>query len=152
MKRVFVMWSLVAVAIAAALPVFVAAADGFPPPPPTTYYGTIAGATSGQGVIAIVTDGSSSATCGAGLVLSDTAAGIVYVIDVQADGQTPGCGKAGRNITFSLTPTDATSGGKLSVSSTAWAPPGPPVVANLTFGPAIPRKANLPLVAKDGVY
>ncbi len=152
MKRVFVIWSVIAAALASALPVFVAVADGFPPPPPTTYYGTIVGATAGQGVIAIVTDGNSSATCGAGKVLSDSSAGIVYVIDVQADGQVLGCGKAGRSITFYLTPTDATTGGKLSTGSTVWAPPGPPVSANLTFGASIPRKANLPFLAKDGVY
>ena len=62
---------LVGASIAAAAMLAVpgaALAQGVPPGPPATIYGSITGAQAGQGVIAIVINGSSSTVCGAGSV------------------------------------------------------------------------------------
>jgi len=135
-------------AIVAAVPTFAVAAD-FPPPPPTTYYGSAAGAVSGQAVIAIVTEGSTSTVCGDGIVTTD--AGVtVYVVDVIADAQRAGCGKAGRQVMFYFTPIGGT-GGRVSTNAVAWAGPGPSSQA-LTLGGALTKRASTPLLAKDGTY
>lgn len=135
-------------AILAAFPTLVVAAE-FPPPPPTTYYGAAAGATSGQAVIAIVTEGTTSTVCGDGIVTTD--AGVtVYVVDVIADAQRAGCGKSGRQVMFYFTPIGG-SGGRVSTNAVAWAGPGPSSQA-LTLGPPVTSRASTPLVAKDGSY
>src|SRR5687767_3058101 len=103
MKRALTVGLIVAAAAAVSLPALVMA-QAFPPPPPSTYYGTVSGgATVGQGVIAIVSSGGSSQTCGDGRVLQD-GANLVYVIDVIQNAQKAGCGAAGRTIQFYFTP------------------------------------------------
>jgi hypothetical protein len=153
MKRAILVGLGVLGAAAAAIPAMAFAAD-FPPPPPTTFYGSVpAGVASGQGVIAIVSDpgtGSQQA-CGAGNVLTD-GGNTVYVVDVVADAQRLGCGKAGRTVTFYFTPNGG-SGGRVSTDTPSpWAGPGP-VAKNIT-GVSAPlgRSGLAPLVSSDGVY
>jgi hypothetical protein len=149
MKRAFLAGLGVAGIVAVAFPAL-AIAQGFPPPPPTTFYGTASGATAGQGVIAIVVDGTNSTACGDGVVLTDSG-NTVYVVDVIADAQKAGCGKAGRQVMFYFTPAGG-SAGRLATGSFAWSGPGP-ATQNLTLGPALSgARQVLPVVAKDGVY
>jgi len=145
MKRAILL-GVGAVAVAlAAVPALVSAAD-FPPPPPTTYYGKApTGVQPGDTVIAIVTDGASSTVCGDGTTLSD-ASGIVYVVDVVADAQILGCGKAGRTVQFYFVTPKALANG-----SAAWSGPGP-AANNLTaLGPSLTPKNRAPQLARDGV-
>lgn len=135
-------------AIVAAVPTLAVAAD-FPPPPPTTYYGSAVGAVSGQAVIAIVTEGSTSTVCGDGVVTTDAGAS-VYVVDVIADAQRTGCGKAGRQVMFYFTPIGG-AGGRVSTNAVAWAGPGPSSQA-LTLGAPVTKRTATPLLAKDGSY
>jgi hypothetical protein len=136
--------------VLAALPVAFAFADA-PPSPPTTYYGTASGAVVGQGVIAIVTDGSNSQSCGDGTVQSQNG-GIVYVVDVIGDAQRAGCGAPDRQVQFYFTPTGG-SLGKLSTASAPWQPPtGGPVSFNATLGSALTEQRFAPSLAKDGTY
>lgn len=149
MKRAFFAAVGIAGVVAVAFPAM-AIAQGFPPPPPTTYYGTASGATSGQGVIAIVVDGTTSTVCGDGAVLTDGGS-TVYVVDVVADAQKAGCGKAGRTVMFYFTPTGG-SAGRLATGSAAWTGPGP-APQSLTLGAALSAsKLAVPMAAKDGVY
>lgn len=78
-----------------------AAAGGFPPPLPTIYYGSVSQVASGGVVTAYVVDGGTQTTCGTGKTLLDGAQ-VVYTVAVAQDGQTAGCGKAGRTaqLTF----------------------------------------------------
>jgi hypothetical protein len=150
MKRSLLFGMSVATTAAVALPAFALAQD-FPPPPPSTYYGTVTGgATAGQGVIAIVSDGTSSQTCGDGAVLQD-GGNLVYVIDVIQDGQKDGCGAAGRTIRFYFTP----SGGapaRLSNETATWSAPGAPNQQNLSLGATLNARGRTPAVARDGIW
>lgn len=134
-----------------AFPASVFAAD-FPPPPPTLYYGKANGAVAGQGVIAIVSDGTTSTVCGDGVVLNDSSAGIVYAVDVIADGQQAGCGKSGRTVSFYFTPIGG-SGGKLANGSVSWRDASASPTANdLTLGSALTPRASVPEASRDGTY
>ena len=135
-------------AIAAAIPTLAVAAD-FPPPPPTTFYGTATGASAGQAVIAIVTEGTTSTVCGDGVVTTDAGA-TVYVVDVIADAQRAGCGKTGRQVLFYFTPIGGV-GGRVTTNPVAWTGPGPSSQA-LTLGAPVTLRASTPMVAKDGSY
>lgn len=150
MKRSMTIGMSVATTAAVALPALAMAQD-FPPPPPSTYYGTVTGgATAGQGVIAIVSDGTSSQTCGDGAVLQEGGS-LVYVIDVIQDGQKTGCGKSGRTITFYFTPSGGNPG-RLSNESASWSDPGAPKQQNLTLGATLNVRGRSPAVAKDGIW
>jgi hypothetical protein len=120
-----------------------------PPPIPMTAYGTASGATIGGGVIAIVTVGSVQTVCGVGLVVSD-AGSAVYVVDVLADGQRPGCGTTGRTVSFYFTPGTPGGTGRLAQQTTQWQMSFKNV--NLTLGPELTNKGFVPQVAKDGVW
>jgi hypothetical protein len=75
---------------------------------------------------------------------------MVYVVDVVADAQTPGCGKAGRSVQFYFTPVGST-GGRLATGSLAWEEAGPRP-HDLALGAPLTARASLPQVARDGVY
>lgn len=146
MKRAILLGLGVAGLAVAAIPGLVSA-QGFPPPPPTTYYGTVpTGVSPGDTVIAIVVDGTSATTCGDGVTSAD-ASGVVYVVDVVADAQILGCGKAGRTVMFYFV-------GKkqLATTTAAWGGPGP-APNNLTglVGSPLTSRNRLPHVARDGV-
>ena len=145
MKRAIILGLGVVAVAFAAIPALVSA-QGFPPPPPTTYYGKApTGVQPGDTVIAIVTDGSSSAVCGDGVTASDTS-GIVYVVDVVADAQILGCGKAGRSVQFYFVTPRA-----LATGTTTWTGPGPAANNLTSLGPSLTPKNRAPLLAKDGV-
>lgn len=145
MKRAILLGVCVVAVAAAAVPAFVSAAD-FPPPPPTTFYGKVpTGIGQGDTVIAIVNNGSSSTVCGDGVTASD-ASGIVYVVDVVADAQIAGCGKAGRTVQFYFV-----GPRRLGTDTAAWTGPGPAPKDLTGLGPSLTPKNRLPHVAKDGV-
>ena len=146
MKRAILLGFGAATVAAAALPALVSAAD-FPPPPPTTYYGKApAGIGQGDTVSAIVNDGASSTGCGDGVTAADTS-GIVYVVDVVADAQTPGCGKAGRTVQFYFVGPK-----RLTTDTATWSGPGPALKDLTGLGPALTPKNRAPAVAKDGLH
>jgi len=137
--------------VIAAIPA-VAVAQDFPPPPPSTYYGTVpTGIAASQGVIAIVNNGGVTTACGAGSTLTDSASGkVVYVVDVVADAQKAGCGKAGRTVQFYFT---GAGGGRISLDTPAgWAGPGPVKVDVSTVSAPLARRGSAPQVARDGSY
>lgn len=150
MKRAFVI-ALGALGIAAAAIPAVVSAQGFPPPPPTTYYGTVpTGIVAGQTVVAIVMNGGSSTACGTGVTLTDQASGkVVFVVDVLADGQITGCGKAGRTVTFYFT---SANGGRISLDTPSSWTSVPTNVNIQTVSAPLARKGSAPQVAKDGSY
>jgi hypothetical protein len=145
MKRaIFLGLGGAAVAIAS-IPAMIASAQ-FPPPPPTTFYGAVpSGVGPGQAVVAIVSAGGASATCGVGTTLAD-GGGVVYVVDVVADTQRPGCGAAGRTVQFYFV-----GNKQLATDTAAWSGPGPAQKALTGLNPALTARGNLPHVAKDGV-
>jgi hypothetical protein len=110
-------------------------AQGFPPDPPATYYGTISGATSGDGIVAAIGSGASSRSCGNGAVLTDSSS-TVYVVDVITDDQTSGCGDSGRSIRFYIAPQNPGAGGKFATQTATWQGAGAHA-QNLTAGPAL---------------
>jgi hypothetical protein len=123
----------------------VQAVDG-PPAPPSTYYGKApAGIGQGDTVIAIVNDGASSTVCGDGITTTDVS-GIVYVVDVVADSQIAGCGKAGRTVQFYFV-----GPRRLGTDVAPWTGPGPAPKDLTGLGPSLTPKNRLPHVAKDGV-
>jgi hypothetical protein len=149
MKRALMVGLGLASAAAVIAPGLVVAQD-FPPPPPSTYYGTVSGgAALGQGVIAIVSSGGQSQTCGDGKVLQDGGS-MVYVVDVVQNAQKAGCGQAGRTIQFYFTPSGGNPG-RLANETANWADPGPPKQQNLTLGPSLTHKGFAQTVARDGI-
>jgi hypothetical protein len=120
-------------------------AQGFPPDPPATYWGKANGGSAGQGVIAIVIDGSNSTVCGAGTV--QDVSGPVYVVDVVSDAQIKGCGKSGRSVRFYFTPQGST-GGRLAGETASWSGAGPKQ-QDVTLGAALTQRRYGVLVASD---
>lgn len=150
MKRAILLGLGAIGAVSVAVP---ALAQGVPPPPPSTFYGTVpAGVSAGQGVIAIVSSGGTQTACGAGNVLTDPASSsTVYVVDVVADAQRAGCGKAGATVSFYFTPTIGSSG-RLATDNFAWGGPGPLAHNITTLGPSLTNRRVAPHVASDGVF
>ncbi len=145
MKPRYLFGSLLAGAALLAAPAAVFA-QGFPPDPPATYYGSAVGGTAGQGVIAIVIDGSTSTVCGAGIVQTDAGAP-VYVVDVVSDSQRAGCGRSGRSVRFYFTPSGG-QGGRLANESASWTGAGPKIQA-LTLGAPLTQRRFGVQVASD---
>ena len=135
--------------VIAAIPA-VAVAQDFPPPPPSTYYGNVpTGVASGQGVIAIVNNGGVTTACGSGATLTDSGK-VVYVVDVVADAQKAGCGKAGRTVQFYFT---GVGGGRISLDTPAgWFGPGPVKVDIASVSAPLTRRGSAPQVSRDGSY
>ncbi|MBI2764506.1 MAG: hypothetical protein HYX53_01200 [Chloroflexi bacterium] len=147
MKKRLMLGSGLAAAAMMAIPSLAVAQ--VPPGPPATFYGSAVGAAPGQGVIAIVINGSTSTTCGAGSVIND-ASGLVYVVDVISQDQQPGCGANGRTVRFYFTPASPTIGGSLANESSTWTGAGPKV-QNLTPGSPLTIIRQAPMVASDGI-
>ena len=145
MKRaIFLGLGVAAIAIAA-IPALTATAQNFPPPPPTTYYGNVpTGVGPGQAVVAIVTSGGQSATCGVGTTIAD-GSGVVYVVDVVADTQRAGCGAAGRTVKFYFV-----GNKQLATTTASWSGPGPANTNITGLEPPLTARNILPHVAKDG--
>ena len=152
MKRAILL-GLGALGLAAVLLPAVAMADsGIPPSPPATFYGTVpTGISVGQGVIAIVVNGTSSTVCGAGSVVADTDNGgkPSYAVDVVSATQIAGCGVNNAVVMFYFTPFGGHSG-QLATDTTTWSFPGPTLKNITTLGPLLQSRANVPNLAKDG--
>lgn len=145
MKRAFLLGVGAITVALAALPALVSAAD-FPPPPPTTYYGKVpSGISPGDTVIAVVIEGSASQVCGDGVTANDTS-GVVYVVDVVADAQIPGCGKAGRTVQFYFV-----GAHRLATDSATWSGPGPAPKDLSSLGATLTTRNRAPQLARDGV-
>ncbi len=145
MKRALLFGLSAAALLSMAAPAMVSA-QNFPPPPPTTFYGKVpSGIGPGDTVIAIVTDGASSQVCGDGTTTNDTS-GVVYVVDVVANAQTPGCGQTGRNVQFYFV-----GAKRLATDTAAWSGPGPANKDLTGLGAQLATKNRAPQVAKDGV-
>ena len=144
MKRAILLAVGALTAVAVAIPALVSA-QGFPPPPPTTFYGKApAGVGAGDVVIAVVVDGTASQVCGDGITVPD--GGVSFVVDVVADAQIAGCGKAGRTVRFYFVAAKA-----LANESASWTGPGPALQPLATLGAPVTARNRLPHVAKDGV-
>jgi hypothetical protein len=148
MKKRLMLGAGLAAAALMAVPTMVLA-QGIPPGPPATFYGSALGATAGQGVIAIVINGSTSTVCGDGLVV-DNGGTPAYVVDVVSQDQIPGCGATGRTVRFYFTPTSPTTGGKLANETGTWNGAGP-TVQNITPGAALTVTRAVTMVASDGI-
>jgi hypothetical protein len=152
MKRAILL-GLGALGLAAVLLPAIAMADsGFPPGPPATFYGTTpSGISVGQGVIAIVVNGSSSTVCGAGSVVADTDNGgkPSYAVDVVSASQITGCGVSGSTVMFYFTPFGGHSG-QLATDTATWTGPGATLKNITTLGPLLQSRASVPNLAKDG--
>lgn len=145
MKRAILLGLGAAVTALAAIPALTATAQNFPPPPPTTFYGTVpSGVGPGQAVVAIVSAGGASQTCGVGTTIAD-GGGVVYVVDVVADAQRAGCGAAGRTVQFYFV-----GNKQLATDSASWAGPGPSQRNITNLNPALTTRNILPHAAKDG--
>lgn len=154
MKRAILLAAGAIAAAFAAIPALVAA-QGAPPSPPDTFYGKVPeGVGPGQGVLAIVTSGSSSQTCGVGntLVIApgpgvppEDVGKIAYVVDVIADSQLAGCGAPGRTVQFYFI-----GNRQMATTTGTWSGAGP-VQLNLTgLGSPLTTRNYGPQVAKDG--
>jgi len=133
-----------------AIPVATVLAEVPPGPPSTLYYGKVTGGVAGQGVVAIVIDGSRSTVCGATTIQTDATEGAVYAIDIISDSQTSGCGLSGRQVKFYLTPTPGTAGRLANETVTIPSGYSHPR-ADLTLGAPLSNLRSAPLVASDKV-
>ncbi|PFG73515.1 hypothetical protein [Tepidiforma thermophila] len=144
MKRAILLAIASVAAATASIPALVMA-QGAPPSPPATFYGSVpSGVGPGQTVLAIVTSGGSSQTCGVGQTIAD-GSGVVYVVDVIADSQLAGCGAPGRTVQFYFV-----GNRQLATDTATWSGAGPSQ-RNLTgLGPQLTPRNYGPMVAKDG--
>lgn len=109
MKRRYLLGATIAALATLALPA--TALAQLPPSPPVMFvFGKATGASIGQGVIAIVSDGTTSATCGASTVVADGSSNPAFAIDILSDSQIRGCGLSGRTVRFYFTPTGVNNG------------------------------------------
>lgn len=144
MKRAILLAAGAAAAAFAAIPALVAA-QGAPPSPPATFYGSVpAGVGPGQGVLAIVTSGSSSQTCGVGQTVAD-GSGVAYVVDVIADSQLAGCGAPGRTVQFYFI-----GNRQMATTTGTWSGAGPTQLNLTGLGSPLSVRNYGPQVAKDG--
>mgnify|MGYP005835937855 CR=1 FL=1 len=145
MRRAILFGAGVVASVVASVPALVAAQSA-PPAPPATFYGSVpSGVGAGQTVLAIVTSGGTTQTCGVGSTLAADS-GVVYVVDVVSDSQVAGCGSAGRTVQFYFV-----GNRQMATDTATWTGAGP-VQRNLTgLGPQLTPRNIGPQVAKDGV-
>ncbi len=144
MRRAILFGAGVVASVVASVPALVAAQN--PPAPPATFYGSVpSGVGSGQTVLAIVTSGSTTQTCGVGSTLAADS-GVVYVVDVVSASQVAGCGADGSTVQFYFV-----GNRQMATDTATWTGAGP-VQRNLTgLGPQLTPRNIGPQVAKDGV-
>lgn len=123
----------------------VAASQGGLPPLPMTAYGSAVGASAGQPVIAVVTDGSTQTVCGATVVGVDKGKA-VYAIDVLAEGQRAGCGAPGRVVEVYFGPAAPGEAGWVAKESPSWEASLRQM--NLTRGTVLDKRATVPMLAR----
>ncbi|KAA0223133.1 MAG: hypothetical protein L6Q80_12405 [Dehalococcoidia bacterium] len=131
-----------------------ASAQAETPPPaiPMTVYGDAPGATPGQRVIALVTDGTKMQVCSndpAYDVVLSSEGKVVYRVSVHSDQQTKGCGAAGRQVVLYFAP-GAGVDGRAATTTVGWQQTV--VVHNVTLTAALANKGYTPLPTRDGTY
>lgn len=153
--RMKAVWPALLVAVSLvpglAAPTRAATAD-MPPPPPMTIYGDAPGATPGQRVIALITDGASMRVCSndpAYDVVRTSEGKTVYTVSVHSDGQTKGCGAPGRQVTIYFAP-GAGVDGRAATAQVAWQQTV--VVHNVTLTGPLTNKGYAPITARYGTY
>lgn len=149
MKRSAFAGALIAGAALLAWPLTAAFAQLPPSPPVALFYGTVAGASVGQGVTAIVINGAKSTTCGASKVIDSS--GPVYALDLLSDSQVPGCGVSGRTVQFYIAPTNPTEPGHMANESSTVPASFGAVERDLTLGAELTVKRVSVFVANDGI-
>ena len=154
MKRAILLCMGAVAVFAAILPAIAMADSGFPPGPPATFYGVVpAGVQVGQGVVAIVINGTQTTVCGSGTVLADTDNGGApsYVVDVVSAQQIAGCGVTGATVQFYFTPFSG-HGGQMATDTTTWNGPGATNKPLTGLGATLTVRGQAPNLATDGVY
>lgn len=126
-------------------------AQGAPPGLPSTFYGSVSGGPQpGDPIVAFITVGGQSATCGIGAVINDN--GPKYVIDVFADdnGTYDNCGASGRTVRFYFPKTKqfANQSGTWQVGLAPETQINPATGFALTAGAAMTNRAVVPGSAK----
>ncbi len=123
-----------------------------PPAIPMTLYGDAPGATPGQRVIALVTDGTNVRVCSDDPsydVVLTSEGKVVYRVSVHSDQQTKGCGVAGRQVILYFAP-GAGADGRAATAPVAWQQTV--VVHNVTLTAGLTNKGYAPVSARDGAY
>jgi hypothetical protein len=150
MKRIALAGALAAGAALLSFPLAGVFAQQPPPGPPVAlYYGSVQGASAGQGVAAIVISGNKSTTCGASRIIDSS--GPVYALDLISESQTPGCGASGRTVQFYISPANPTAPGRMATESATIPSAFGAVERNLTPGLSLPTKRVGVYVATDGI-
>lgn len=126
-------------------------AQGAPPDLPLVLYGTANGQSTGAGVVAIVEINGKGTTCGSGLVKNEGGQK-VYVVQVAADSQVPGCGKSGRTIRLYVSSGGNFNGqgGAMATQVINWTS-GQTSENNLTFGASLTVRGFVTLATSDGI-
>lgn len=135
-------------AVALLVAPLVALADSLPVPS-TLYFGTVAGARPGDAVLAFVAGGGDPVVCGSGSVISDATAGVVYSVEVLADGAKAGCGAIGREVQMYVVGPGGAPGW-LALNLSPWVITGA-AQHNLVLGASLSQRRLLPESARDGV-
>jgi hypothetical protein len=149
MKRPALAGAIIAGAALLGIPLTAALAQLPPSPPVALFYGSVAGASVGQGVTAIVINGAKSTTCGASKVIDSS--GPVYALDLLADSQIPGCGLSGRTVQFYIAPTNPTQPGRMANENATVPSSFGAVERDLTLGASLELKRVSVMVANDGI-
>jgi hypothetical protein len=148
MKRSALVGAVVAAAATLAVP-FTALAQLPPSPPVALFYGTVTGASVGQGVVAIVVSNNQGITCGASRIIDSS--GPVYAVDVISNSQIPGCGAPGRTVQFYIPPSNSTQPGRMATETATVPSTFQAVQRNLTLGASLTVKRIGVFVANDGI-
>jgi hypothetical protein len=148
MKRSALVGALAASAALLAIP-FTALAQLPPSPPVALFYGNVAGASVGQGVVAIVVSGNQGITCGASRIIDSS--GPVYAVDVLSNSQVPGCGAPGRTVQFYIAPTNWQQPGRMATETATIPSSFAAVQRNLTMGASLSVKRVSVFVGTDGI-
>jgi len=82
-------------------------------------------------------------------VLNDATAGVVYRVEVLADGAKTGCGAIGRQVQMYIVAPGGAPG-RLALNLSPWVITGA-AQHNLALGPSLSQRRMLPESARDGV-
>jgi hypothetical protein len=149
MKRTALAGAILTGVALLSLPLTGAFAQLPPSPPSALFYGSVTGASVGQGVVAIVVNGNKSTTCGTSRIIDSS--GPVYALDLISDSQQPGCGAPGRTVLFYIPPANSTQPGRMATETATVPGTFGAVSRNLTPGASLTVKRYGVQVASDGI-
>lgn len=118
--------------------------------PPMTLYGNAPGATPGQRVLALVSDGVKTTVCSNDPAYDTVLlfeGRVVYRVSVVGADEKSGCGAAGRQVTLYFVP-GAGADGRAAMDAIAWQ--RTTVEQNVTLSPALTNKGYAPVMSRDG--